>query len=344
MPVSIEDVAKKANVSISTVSRVVNRRDIVNEKTRARVESAIRELGYRPNAFARGLMLRRSNILTLVLPDLHGEFYSEMIRGANSKARELGYQLMVSSVFQHDEHSDLLSTISNHSLVDGMAVMVSEIDAKAMRELVNVSIPLVILDNDIKGVSHDTVEIDQRHGAAEMAEHLIEARGARQIVFVGGHDTNYDTIERLSALRDVMSDAGLSLDDEDVFFLDYRYETAYQLAVGQVKRWADAGAFVWGANDEMAAGIIDAAIEMGVSVPRDLPVVGFDDTRIALMTRPRLTTVHVPMSQMGSTAIELLVNRLADPERTDAKVTLRSQLVIRDSCGSTLAAPAQRSG
>ena len=111
MPASIEDVAKLANVSISTVSRVVNRRALVNEETCKRVEAAIRELRYRPNAFARGLMLRKSGIVGLVLPDLHGEFYSEIIRGANVKAREMGHNLLLSSALPGDDAESWLSAI-----------------------------------------------------------------------------------------------------------------------------------------------------------------------------------------------------------------------------------------
>ena len=107
MPASIEDVAKLANVSISTVSRVINRRELVNEATCQRVEAAIRELHYRPNAFARGLMLRKSGIVGLVLPDLHGEFYSEIIRGANSQAREMGHNLLLSSALPGDDAREL---------------------------------------------------------------------------------------------------------------------------------------------------------------------------------------------------------------------------------------------
>jgi hypothetical protein len=126
MPASIEDVAKLANVSISTVSRVINRRKLVNEVTCERVEAAIRELQYRPNAFARGLMLRKSGIVGLVLPDLHGEFYSEIIRGANLQAREMGRNLLVSSALPGDDADSWLSAIGQRGLVDGLAVMVSD--------------------------------------------------------------------------------------------------------------------------------------------------------------------------------------------------------------------------
>lgn len=333
MAISIEDVAKKAEVSISTVSRVVNRRNIVNEETRKRVETAIDELGYRPNVFARGLMLKRSNILALVLPDLHGEFYSEIIRGANLRARELGYQLMISSVSASDDGNSVLSAVVGHSLVDGVAVMISEVDAKTRDKLANVTIPLVVMDGDVEGVKHDNVVIDQRQGAVAMFRHLIYKRLAKRIVFVGGLPTNIDTIERLAAFRDMMQEADLTVTSRDIFHLDYNYQTAFELGAKKVREWTRSRASVFAANDEMAAGIIDAAIESGISVPDQLAVVGFDDTRIAQMTRPRLTTVHVPMSNMGGSAVELLCQRLDDPKRPPTKLTLQSELVIRESCG-----------
>ncbi|TWU29316.1 LacI family DNA-binding transcriptional regulator [Bythopirellula polymerisocia] len=335
MPASIEDVAKKANVSISTVSRVLNRRNIVNDKTRKRVEIAIRELNYRPNVFARGLMLQQSNILGLVLPDLHGEFYSEIIRGANNKAHDLGYQLMVSSVGGKNDGHSVLSAVSNHGLVDGIVVMVSEIDSKAKKTLAGVTTPFVVLDGQVDRVNHDSVVIDQRHGAEEMMKHLIEDRHAKNIVFVGGPKTNIDTIDRLAAYRETMRQSSLDVDSKDIYHLDFSYEKAFDLGIEKVKEWAESEAFIFAANDEMAAGIIDAAIEKNISVPEEIRVVGFDDTRIAIMTRPRLTTVHVPMSSMGAQAVELLCQRLKEPERPPVKITLHSNLVIRESCGTS---------
>lgn len=333
MAVSIEDVAQRANVSISTVSRVLNRRNIVNDKTRKRVELAIQELNYRPNVFARGLMLQQSNILGLVLPDLHGEFYSEIIRGANQKAHALGYQLMVSSAGGSQDGNSVLTAVSNHGLVDGIVVMVSDIDSKTKKTLGQVMIPFVVLDGQVDGIKHDSVVIDQRHGAEAMVRHLIEDCGAKRIVFVGGLKTNIDTIDRLESYKDVMKSASLPVGTDDVFHLDFSYEKAFNLGREKVEDWAYTKAFVFAANDEMAAGIIDAAIEKGIAVPEHLRVVGFDDTRVAQMTRPRLTTVHVPMSSMGALAVEVLCQRLKDPKRPPTKMTLQSDLVVRESCG-----------
>lgn len=335
MPASIEDVAKLANVSISTVSRVINRRSLVNEKTCKRVEAAIRQLSYRPNAFARGLMLRKSGIVGLVLPDLHGEFYSEIIRGANMQARETGHNLLLSSAMPGDDARSWLSTIGQHALVDGLALMISDtMVAGVGPTLAEMNVPIVVLDDEIEGVDHDAVIIDQQQGARAMMDHLLDNRGAQRIFFVGGVETNIDTQARCKVYRESLRQAGVNSHKDDVYHLDYTYESAYQLAVEKVRTWAGRKHFVFAANDEMAAGIIAGAAAQGVSVPQELGVVGFDDTRLAQMIKPPLTTVRVPMSKMGATAIELLCQRIADPDRPPTKVSLPAELVVRESCGN----------
>ena len=335
MPASIEDVAKKANVSISTVSRVINRRELVNAKTRERVEKVIRELRYRPNAFARGLMLRKSGIVGLVLPDLHGEFYSEIIRGANSQAREVGTNLLLSSALPGDDAQRWLAALGQRALLDGLAVMVSDTMASGIGPaLAELQLPIVVLDGEIQGVEHDTVVIDQRQGALAMMRHLIDDCGMQRIIFVGGLKTNIDTQARYKAYCDALKKAGRNVDKKDVYYLDYTYESAYQLAHDKVPDWAGADSGVFAANDEMAAGIIAGATAHDVAVPDDLAVVGFDDTRIAKMTKPLLTTVRVPMSNMGATAIDLLCQRITEPEREATTVSLPPELVVRESSGN----------
>lgn len=333
MNASIADVARLANVSISTVSRVINRRAVVSEETRARVESAIRELGYQPNPFARGLMLRRSHMIGLVLPDLHGEFYSEIIRGANQKARELGYHLILSSMSDGEDTCGLLEDISRRSLADGIALMVSEMTTGIQQLLASFRTPLVLLDDQTDDGSHDSVVIDQFGGAEALVRHLLERHDARRVIFVGGLPTNFDSEARLDAARSVLDAAGHALSDDDVFHLDYRYDTAYTLAVEHARDWSGPGNFVFAANDEMACGIIDATIALGLSVPGDVAVVGFDDIRVARMTRPALTTVRVPMARMAELAVELLCRRLDNGTIPPAHLSLRPELAIRASCG-----------
>jgi LacI family transcriptional regulator len=310
---------------------------MVNEATCQRVEAAIRELRYRPNAFARGLMLRKSGIVGLVLPDLHGEFYSEIIRGANLQAREMRYNLLLSSALPGDDVDSWLSAIGQHALIDGLAIMVSDTMATGVGPaLGELHSPIVVLDDEIEGVEHDAVIIDQRQGALAMMQHLLEQCRAERVIFVGGRKTNIDTQARFKAYRDSLKKAGLKFSKDDVYHLDYTYDSAYRLAKQSAGAWAGHKHFVFAANDEMAAGIIAGASARKVSVPRDLGVVGFDDTRVAQMTNPLLTTVRVPMSRMGANAIELLCQRIAEPTRPPATVSLAAEVIVRDSCGCQL--------
>jgi LacI family transcriptional regulator len=289
------------------------------------VEAAIRELHYRPNAFARGLMLRKSGIVGLVLPDLHGEFYSEIIRGANSQAREMRRNLLVSSALPGENAESWLSDFGQRGLVDGLVVMVSDTMASGIgATLAGLNLPIVMLDDEIDGVEHDAVVIDQRQGALAMMRHLVENRGAKNIVFVGGPETNIDTQARYAAYCATLKSSGLKFSKSNVHFLDFTYDSAYKLALENVNRWTGPHHFIFAANDEMAAGIIAGAIAKNVSVPGEIGVVGFDDTRVARMTNPRLTTVRVPMSRMGAQAVELLCQRIDDPERPEARIALEA--------------------
>ena len=341
MAVSIADVAARANVSISTVSRVLNRRELVNEDTRRRVEAVIRKLGYRPNAFARGLMLRRSEMVGLVLPDIHGEFYSEIIRGADAEARRLGYNLVVSSFTDEDESHSLLDTLQKRSFIDGVAVMIAEVSDHVERMLADFHSPVVLLDGSVESAALDNIVIDQQHGATALTRHLVRQCGVRRIIFLGGLKTNVDTRERLEAQQRVLREYGIEQNVNDVFHLDYRFETAHRLAAERLAEWRGAGNCVFAANDEMAAGVVAAALEAGVPVPGELAVVGFDDTRIAMLTRPALTTVRVPMSALGAKAIELLCARIKEPERATQCVSLHPTLVIRASCGAARGSAAE---
>ena len=211
--------------------------------------------------------------------------------------------------------------------------MISDVNAATRESLSRVTLPTVVLDGNVDGVRHDTVVIDQRQGAINMMRHLVAGGEVDRIVFISGGETNIDSTDRYQAYLDVMCEAGLPVSDADVHHLDFQYATAFAVASEHIRDWASPRTCVFAANDEMAAGIVYAAGLHGISIPTQLRVVGFDDIRIAKMMTPRLTTVRVPMSEMGATAIELLSQRLQEPERPRVRVSLQSELVIRESCG-----------
>lgn len=333
-PVSIHDVASAARVSIATVSRVMNNPHLVSPKTAARVKAVIRQVGYAPNPFAQGLVTRASRVLGIALPDLHGEFYSELLRGADSEARQLGYCLLVSS-----EHSIGAGPKGQgglaFGLIDGLAVMITESEGDVLRAARDMMLPTVILDSDLANRGIDSVVIDNAPGTREAAEHLLRSTPAARLYFVGGPHENFDTQQRARAFTETLEHAGHTPRPDQVAFGAYtedwgrRWFDELRRAAPPAKSGVLAG--VLAGNDEIAIGIMRAAADAGIGVPERVRLIGFDDTRLTTLLRPRLSAVRVPMSEVGAGAIRLLVRRVENPGAEITCVRLPTSLVVRES-------------
>jgi LacI family transcriptional regulator len=337
-PVSIQDVADAAQVSIATVSRVINGHQLVATETAARVKAAIERLGFKPNRFAQGLMTRRSKLLGLAVPDLYGEFYSTILRSADAAARKAGYHLLVSTFAGHaaahgeenPEGDNLLASLPL-SLLDGMAVMITEPNRRAVEAIRAMSVPVVVVDLETAGTQMDTVLVDNVTGAREAAEHLLDGTAPDRIRFVGGPESNFDTVHRSRAVAEALARRGARMHASQIRFGEYSLEWGRKWAheaqaAGELK-----GAGVLAGNDEIAWGIMLAAQELGISLPGELRVIGFDDTRLSTLTRPRLSTVHMPLAQIGTSALDLLARRIADPAAPAETIRLSTSLVQRES-------------
>lgn len=328
----MEDVARVAAVSTATVSRVLNTPELVAPETAERVKRVIASLGYKPNVFAQGLMTKRSRLLGLMLPDIHGEFYSELLRGADLEARRLGYHLLISSEGKEPEAPMLASSVVG--FIGGLAIMLTEPNEALWGHARAANLPLVVIDDDIKGEGVDRVLVDNASGTREAVEHLIRAVAPERCVFVGGPRENFDTMQRAKAFRETLADAGVSNGTERVKYGEYSVEWGLKAGHELIsKRGGESGGAigVLAANDEIAFGIVQAAKDRGVDVPGELFVVGFDDTRLASLVRPQLSSVRVPMSEVGAGAVRLLVQRMADPERAGERLVLPTRLVVRGS-------------
>lgn len=326
---SIGDVAQRAHVSVATVSRVLNSPDLVSPDTARRVRKAIEDLAYRPNLFAKGLMTRRSNVLAIALPDLYGEFYSELLRGADAEAHEHGYQLLVSSEGRLRNGHE-----SNHlafGLVDGIALMVTEPNEALIADAESRDRPLVALDVDLRARGIDSVVIDNSTGARDAIEHLLETTPPDRCYFVGGPRDNYDTVERLEAFRTALKAAGHKVRPEQATFGEYDMEYGERWWRERPDREALRGAAILAGNDEIAYGIMSAAQEDGMQIPSQLRIVGFDNSRLSLLARPRLTSVKIPAAEAGVAAIRALVNRVNHPETPASLTLLPTKLVMRES-------------
>ncbi len=323
MAVTMRDVARHAGVSVATVSRVLNESGPVGDVTRARILQTAGALRYVPNGTARSLTTSTTETIGVLLPNLYGEFYSEVIRGVEGAVRAQRYHTLLSSV--HDGPAELVSALRTMvGRVDGLVVMSPDIEADVLRANLPAALPVVLLGSAVTG--HAAVTIDNQAGAAAMVRHLARL-GHRRIALVGGAAVNADAQARLAGYRRAVAGDGLDADPALVVQGDFTEQSGY--AAGRaLLALADRPTAVFAANDSMAIGALRAFREAGLDVPGDVALAGFDDIPVAQFVTPALTSVHVPIHEMGARAVEAV---LAGGGR--ATTTLPTRLVVRESCG-----------
>ncbi len=342
--VSIYEVARIAGVSVATVSRVLNGKGPVREDTSRRVLSAIESLGYVPHSAARSLSTRRTMNIGVLLPDVHGEFFSEIVRGIDLSARAAGYHVLVSG-----SHSDLEETAAVlqalHGRTDGLILMTPGMGAEWLDRHLPRRLPAVLLNHSRPGGAHDSIEIDNRRGAQLAVEHLL-ALGHRRIAMLCGPLDNHDAAERLASYREALAAKGLSPDPTLELPGDFGEESGF--AAGRaLARLTPRPTAIFAANDAMAIGCLAALREQGLAIPGDLSLVGFDDIPIARYLTPALTTVSVAIARLGGLAMERLLAVIASgdsaPEQPPRHEVVTPTLALRASTAAP-AGPAASPG
>jgi LacI family transcriptional regulator len=331
MAVTIKDVAREADVSTATVSRVINGHGNVTELTRARILGVAERLRYVPDSAARGLVTGLTHTVGVLLPDLHGEFFSEIIRGIDQAVRRRGLHLLLSGV--HGSADEVaLAMRALRGRVDGLLIMSPHADSAFLAANGDDDTPTVLMNTPAHGPSHSAFCIDNRGGARAMVEHLA-SRGHRRIAFIAGPEANFDAAERLSGYREALAAIGLGA-QETILRGDFSEESGYReglRALGLASR-PDA---VFAANDMMALGCLFAFNDAGIAVPSTIALAGFDDIPIARVVSPRLTTVRVQMAELGARALERLSAEISAPGTAPAAaVVLATELVVRASSGA----------
>jgi LacI family transcriptional regulator len=324
--VTIKDIAREADVSIASVSRVLNNVGRVSDATRARILSIAERLRYVPHEGARSLIRKRTATVGMVLPDLHGEFFSELLRGADSAARTLGMHLLVST--SHGDPDEAAAAIrSMRGRVDGLLLMSPHVDASFAARHLSGDLPVVLL-NAPPGAAPHLVSIDDYAGAAAMVRHLAAA-GRTRIAHIAGPVGNSDSAERLRGYHDAL---GHKADPALVFQGDFSVGSgrAAALAFAALSPRPDA---IFAANDMMAAGCMEALHELGIAVPGEIAIGGFDDVPLAHFLRPPLSTMRIDVARFGRTAVEQLVTVIACASDVPPVEKIVPALIIRESCG-----------
>ena len=329
--VTIKDVARQANVSVATVSRVFSGANVVREETSRRIRDVAARLRYSPHGGARSLITSKTHTLGVLLPDLYGEFFSEMIRGIDSAARQSGFHLLVSS--SHSDSRELQSAIrSMRGRVDGLIVMSPDIDVATLIENLPDGQPTVLLDTTAKSSGIGSVCISNTRGAKEMVRHLI-GHGHRRIAFIAGSARNVDSDQRRRGYRAALAEARIPLDRALELKGDFTEDSGFE-AAKVLLRLSPRPTAIFAANDSMAIGALSALREERIEVPRDMAVAGFDDIPIARHMSPALSSVHVPIAELGERATARLIAALEKPDDySPRQEVLRTHLVIRSSCG-----------
>ena len=331
---TIKDVAREANVSVATVSRVFNSSGPVSDGTRDRVREVAARLCYSPHGGARSLITSRTSTLGVLLPDLYGEFFSEVIRGMDQTAQRNGYHLLVSS--SHDAKAEIEAVLrAMRGRVDGVIAMSPHLDGPSLVANVPRTLPIVLLNCPVTADAYDALTIENQSGAYRMIQHLV-ALGHRSIAIIRGAERNYDAEERLLGYRAALRDSGIDPRPEWEVPGDFT-ETSGFHAIEQLLALRERPTAVFAANDAMAVGALSALRDAEVLVPEHIAVVGFDDIPLARYMNPPLSSVHVDIAELGTRAVETLVHAIdRKNEHTRRHQRLGTTLVIRRSCGTRL--------
>jgi LacI family transcriptional regulator len=327
--VTIHDVAQAAGVSVTTVSRVLNDKDDVAPETYERVWRVMQELNYTASLAAKSMRSRATNVIGLVMPDVTEPFDLEVIRGVGAAIRESGYDLMIYTTggpplsrraAWEREHVALLSG----GLTDGCIVVTPSAPTfpNAAR--------IVVIDPQGDGANVPSVVARNRVGALSVMEYLI-GLDHRRIGFIGGRPDTLSAIRRLAGYQDALAAAGIPADPALIQDGDYTRERG-QVAARQLLDRPDRPTAIFAANDLSALGVMDVAQELGLRIPQDLSLVGFDNIPEAALATPKLTTVDQSIQEMGKLATKLLIGMLRREAPEQQLVKVPTHLIIRESC------------
>jgi DNA-binding LacI/PurR family transcriptional regulator len=333
---TILDVAERADVSISTVSRVINGVSNVREKTRLRVLRAIVELGFEPNAAARSLRSHRTNAIGLVLPDIGDPFYGQLARAIQAEASQRHLHLVTFSTEDDPgKGEEFLASVKQHRL-DGIIVATLERDDSRLLALAEEGACVIALGGSAAGVP--SVFVDNIRAAREATSHLVQL-GHSRVAFLAGPLRRRDFCDRMAGYRRALVEEGLDVCDDLLWTEEVPAANLVEwgwLVVSTRLEARDAATAIVAGNDALAMGALRAIGATGRRVPDDVAVVGFDDVYLARYLNPPLTTVAQPIADMAAESVGMLVELLEAGEVSRERIVLQTELQVRQSCGAFL--------
>jgi DNA-binding LacI/PurR family transcriptional regulator len=329
---TIKELADKAKVSIATVSRALNDEAKVKPETKELILKLAKEFNYKPNILARNFVKKKTFTIGLILPEVVDEFFTEIIRGVDSVAYAGGYNVMVAGTHSERTMAESVTNFMGKGVADGIILMAPSVNEQLKDILSKNTTPTVLINSKVELENYNSVGVDNFQGAYSIIDYAIKNFNYTKIAHISGPDANNDAIQRREAYKKALKDNNLEFNDQWLVSSDFTIKGG-EYACRRLLSLLDKPQIIFAANDMMAVGCYKAITSFGLNIPDDIGVVGFDDIFVSQFLTPRLTTVHVPIFEIGKTAAELLLKRIDNPgldEFNHTKVT--TGIVIGKSC------------
>lgn len=334
MKITIQDIAEKAKVSKMTVSRVLSGKGHVKNETAERIKNIIRELNYEPNFIARSLSSKRSMILGVIIfktaPSIFDEYVAQVFSGIVDNSEIQQYRIMVLPVDSNIGDQNEYYKIARSNLLDGLILLRSRINDTKIENLAKTGFPFVLVNFKKYSPCYNFVDTENYKGAVLAMEHLIK-KGHKKIVFLSGNLFETNARDRFKAYKDTLSKHGLEYNEEWVVPTEFDEEDSYA-KTEQLLKCNNRPTAIFCASDYIAVGAMRRIQEMGLNIPDDIAVVGFDDIELASHIQPKLTTVRQPLHELGRNAGQILLDIITGKRKTPVHKLLKIELIERESC------------
>jgi LacI family transcriptional regulator len=335
---TIKDIARESQVSLSTVSLVLNNNPRISPGTRERVLETINRLGYKPNRMARTLAWKRTNTLAVLVPQLRHAFadvyFGEIVSGIHDRATKLGYKVLLEAARSEFVEQKQYLELFDQKFIDGMLFIGANLKHQFLADLAGTSRPVILVNNYSKEHNLNYVVSNYRYGAWQATQHLLRL-GHRRIGFISGGLTEIQTSQDIyESFQETLRERGIQFDSR-LAVDGWLTEEGGMHAIDELLRRDSQITAVFALNDKMALGAIKKLNQVGLRVPQDVAVVGFDDIPQASFSIPSLTTVHQPLYEIGKLSCERLIELIRGKTETVQEV-IPIHLVVRDSCGANL--------
>ncbi len=329
--VTIKDIARETHLTPSSVSRALNDHPRISPETKARVLHIAQKLNYSPNLFARGLVKKKTNLIGLLAYDFRNPFYAELTRSLQDTAQELGYWVIQASTDDDREKADALIDSMVRTGVEGIIFASCKLQDKAVESLIKDDFPVVLVNRRLNQDLGDYVVLDNHYGAYLIVNHLINQEH-RRIALISGPRSVSTSADRTQGYLKALKDRGLKVDRSIIKYGAFSQETGFKYTK-QLMTLLNPPRAIFCGDDAIALGAMKALGTLGLRVPEEVSVVGFDDAEISSHPLIKLTTVSQNLKKMGRLAAKTLIDRIEGRQKTQQRILLEPHLIIRRSCG-----------